>query len=215
MTFNIHGGRLPQGGIDLKRTVRPIREVMPDVLALQELDRGLPRSDRMDQPSEISRLIDMEVFFAPTFERSGGAYGIGVAARGLKVVGLERLPQLGDEEPRGALVANGAGFDIVATHLAGQRDVAKAQLQAIADLVRELTGPTLVMGDFNLTRWSLGPLRALGFHRGPYRRTVQHFSLRSQIDFVLVGPGARLERLWTPQSDASDHRPLAAEVAPA
>jgi endonuclease/exonuclease/phosphatase family metal-dependent hydrolase len=159
----------------------------------------------------------MRVFFCPTIRRNHGEYGIGLALREPVVeeegaVAFYALPRVGREEPRGAIVARAAGVGIVATHVATHGPARAAQLDAVGALAAGLGAPVVIMGDLNSSRRALAPLAAAGFEAGPRVPTFGK-SRRRQIDYILAGPGMRLERVWTVRSDASDHLPLVAEVA--
>jgi endonuclease/exonuclease/phosphatase family metal-dependent hydrolase len=211
-TFNVHGGRGDDGVLDLARCAAAINATGARLVALQELDRRIVRSGRVDQPEELSRLTGLPVTFRATMPRGRGEYGIGIAAHGLSEEWAEELPRLSDEEPRLALVARWNGLSVVATHLAWQRWIAARQLLAVGRICDELRPPVIVLGDLNLTRRSLDPLLERGFTMGPRRGTFKSPVVRTQIDYVLAGPGLELTRVDTIESRASDHLPLVGEL---
>jgi endonuclease/exonuclease/phosphatase family metal-dependent hydrolase len=211
-TFNIHGGRGEDDVLDLSRTAEAMLATGASLIALQELDHNLVRSGRVDQPAELSRLTGLPVVFRPAMPRGRGHYGLGIAARGLRLERVVDLPRVGDEEPRIALTARWKGISVIATHLAWQRSVAARQLRALGRLCDGLEPPLVVLGDLNLPRRSLGPLLERGFELGPRRGTFKSPVVRSQIDYVLAGPGLSLHALETTESRASDHLPLVATL---
>ncbi len=213
-TFNLHGGRSPSGVLDLEKSADSMIRCGAELFALQEMDRGLPRSDDVDQAHFLHEEVGLPVHFWPTIRRSGGEYGIALAAEGLSELSFEALPRAESEEPRGVIVARWRGISVVATHLAWQREVARIQLRSLVAMVGKLQSPVVVMGDLNLSRWSLAPLRAAGFDPGPRRGTFKSRPLKSQIDYVVTGPGLRRGRTFTVSSEASDHLPLVAELEP-
>jgi endonuclease/exonuclease/phosphatase family metal-dependent hydrolase len=211
-TFNVRGSRGDDDVLDLTRTAEAVVASGAALIALQELDRNLARSGRVDQPAELSRLTGLPVTFRPTMTRRRGHYGLGVAARGLRLERVVALPRVADEEPRIALAARWKGLSVVATHLAWQRSIAARQLRALGRLCDELEPPVMVLGDLNLPRRSLGPLLERGFTMGPRRGTFKSPVVRSQIDYVLAGPGLFLQTVETIEGRASDHLPLAATL---
>jgi endonuclease/exonuclease/phosphatase family metal-dependent hydrolase len=211
-TFNIHGGRGDDDVLDLSRTAEAMVASDASVIALQELDRNLARSARVDQPAELSRLTGLPIVFRPAIPRGRGHYGLGIAARGLRLEQVVALPRVGDEEPRIALTARWKGLSVIATHLAWQRSVAARQLRALGRLCDGLEPPVVLLGDLNLPRRSLGPLLERGFTMGPRRGTFKSPLVRSQIDYVLAGPGLSLHTVETIPSPASDHLPLVATL---
>ncbi|HEV3485926.1 MAG TPA: hypothetical protein VG106_11000, partial [Vicinamibacterales bacterium] len=80
-TFNVHHCRGLDGVVDVARTAATINEIGADLVALQELDRNVRRSDRVDQPNELARLTDMRISFFPTAAVGSGDFGIAIAAR--------------------------------------------------------------------------------------------------------------------------------------
>ena len=211
-TFNVRRCLGTDSITDVGRTAATIRACDAQVVALQELDRRRWRSGMVDQPAKLAELTGMEVVFLPTVRRWVGAYGIGLAVRGEAELEFRALPRVGRAQPRGAIVGRVAGLGIVATHLATRGPSHVEQLDEIGLLAAELEPPVVVLGDLNAVRAELAGLRAAGFEPGPEVVTFGGRRAR-QIDYILAGPGARLVRVWTVPSDASDHLPLVAEVA--
>ena len=135
-TWNIFGGRTWDGArVDLDLTLAILRRLDADVVALQEVDRDLPRSGGVDQARVIAEALGMTYRFAPALlgtpgsqsgpedqgvprgdgvwpvdpgvdDPGGPAYGIALLSRlPLGQVEIVRLPRRGHEEPRVAQVA--------------------------------------------------------------------------------------------------------------
>lgn len=105
------------------------------------------------------------------------------------------------------------------------------QAGAVADLVRQERGATILAGDLNSPEESLAckALKAAGLHdafaeggRG-YGYTYGHFLLRGRIpwlpkvswmriDHILLSSGLRSKACWTGTGEASDHRPVVADL---
>ena len=213
-TFNVHHGAGTDGVLDLQRTASVIAETDADLVALQELDRGMKRSGRVDQPAELGRLLGFEVVFFPTLSRGGGEYGIGFASRSpLAEARFVPLPQLGSEEPRGAVTAAFSGVSVVCTHLSTQTRPRSVQVAAVSAIARGLERPVVVMGDFNQDRAALRELLGLGF-RGTFGHATltRRLPRRRQLDHILISPDGAIERAWTLRTAASDHVPLVADL---
>jgi endonuclease/exonuclease/phosphatase family metal-dependent hydrolase len=94
------------------------------------------------------------------------------------------------------------------------------QARTLADLLRQETGPVLVMGDFNSTRhhWVYrhiaSGLREAYVHRGPLRGATYPASRPLvRIDHVLASPHwTVLDMQVPPCKTASDHRPVVARL---
>jgi endonuclease/exonuclease/phosphatase family metal-dependent hydrolase len=207
-TFNIRHCRGLDDVVDLERTAQVLQSLKAEVVALQEIDRNLPRSDRVDQPALLGELSGYKIFFYPTITGDGGEYGIGVATAAPVEVEVLDLPRLGAEEPRAALIVSHPQITVVSTHLTLRPGSRRLQLAAIADRIATTSGPVVVAGDLNAGRRELGPLEALGLDPGPRRATFR----ARQIDYVLAGGGAALEDVATVATSASDHVPLVATI---
>jgi endonuclease/exonuclease/phosphatase family metal-dependent hydrolase len=210
-TFNIHRGVGTDGVLDLDRTAAAIRATGADVVALQELDRNMGRTGRVDQPAFLEARMGSPIEFRATIKHRGGEYGIALVGAGLSEVDWVQLPRAGREEPRGVIVARRDDLWICATHLSTRPEARRLQLRALAGLVADLDGRVAVVGDFNARRGELRPLRRLGFDPGP-RVTTFTGSRRRQIDYILTPEGVAAERVWTVETPASDHLPLTAEL---
>lgn len=212
MTWNIHHGEGRDGRIDLARIAALLTSLEPDLIGLQELDRGRARSAGRDQAAELSELIGMELAFHPTIAAGGEEYGLAVASSAPLTSTYEPLPGSPGGEPRGAVVAATHGISVLVTHMSRSRGVRRAQAARLAELVGSAAPPVVLMGDLNQGRWGLGALRAAGMRGRGRRPTAPAVRPARQIDHVLAGRGARVLTLTTVPSDASDHLPLVAEV---
>jgi endonuclease/exonuclease/phosphatase family metal-dependent hydrolase len=162
-TFNIRHGARSDGIIDHEALVEDCRSLGADVLALQEVDRGRARSDRVDQSALVGRALGHHAVYGPVLRRSdGGHYGNALLTSGpLHDVELMQLPRPSSREPRGAIFATaefqGMRFSVVATHLqhhpAALRHLpaeAAVQLTALAHALRDWPWPRVLLGDLNL-----------------------------------------------------------------
>lgn len=168
-SYNVHKAVGADMRRDPDRIIAVIREIAPDIVALQEVDRRF--GDRRG-------VIDLERLAAetglapvPLPSRLGAAahgwHGNLLLLRGAEVedVRAVTLPGL---EPRGALVVDlriaGQPLRVIAAHLGLLRQSRLVQARRLAEEVEGETGrPTLVMGDLNEWRrgadCSLMPLR--------------------------------------------------------
>lgn len=211
-TFNVHHCEGLDGRLDVERVAEVIRSTGADLIALQELDRGLARSGEVDQPAELSRLLDMEAAFFPSLQRDGGDYGLALMGRpAVSSPAYVPLPRMGTEEPRGAVTAEWEGLSLISTHLSTHATTRRIQTSALGAIAAGAEGACLVLGDLNQSGRSLGALTSRGFTGAFGHRTLPRSRLRRQIDHILVREAA-LERSWTVPTDASDHLPLVADL---
>lgn len=214
-TFNVHHCAGRDGVVDMEKTVAAIKATGAELVALQELDRFMDRSGRIDQPDELARRLDMEVAFFPTLRRGDGEYGIAIAApRGtLSEAHYVPLPRVDIEEPRGAITAEWNGTGIVCTHLSTAPGPLRIQTGALAAIANGMDGPVAVLGDLNQGARTLTPFTRFGYRGAFGHGTLPRRFPRRQIDHILVGRGLEIERSWTIPSTASDHLPLVADLS--
>lgn len=229
LTYNIHHAAGADGRVDLERIAAVIRAARADLVALQEVDRGVRRSGGEDQPQRLAELTGMHVAFAKNIALQGGEYGNAVLSR----FPIERyenhaLPRLDDSEQRGALEVHvrigGRPVVFVATHLdhcANDRE-RRASLATLRELVeRNADRTVIVAGDFNARPDSAVLSDATAFLRDACA-AVGHTDLTypagkpsERIDYVLVLPRAGLGCVACqvlPEAVASDHRPVLATL---
>ncbi len=164
-SYNVHKCVGVDGRFDPSRIAQVIREIAPDVIALQEADKRFgARHGLLD----LARLKD-ETGLVPVPVESANAAAHGwhgnvvLFRQGLvRDVHQVSLPGL---EPRGALVVDidlesGAALRIVAAHLGLLRRSRSQQARMIIELMRSRDErPTLLLGDLN--EWRLGGRSAL------------------------------------------------------
>jgi endonuclease/exonuclease/phosphatase family metal-dependent hydrolase len=81
-TWNIFGGRTWDGArVDLDLTLATLRRLDADLVALQEVDRDLPRSGRVDQARVLGEALGMAWRFAPAMLGTPGHHGHGAAGQ--------------------------------------------------------------------------------------------------------------------------------------
>jgi endonuclease/exonuclease/phosphatase family metal-dependent hydrolase len=227
MTYNIHHGAGADDRLDLDRVAEVIRRERPDIVALQEVDRGVTRSGRRDLLQELARLTGFEyAAFGKNIDHQGGDYGNGILSRYpiLREVNTP-LDQVEPGERRGVLQAvvdiRGREVAVLVTHFdvrnAEERLLSARQVEE--KLLPDYDGyPLLFAGDFNdvpdgavyqrlTTRlsdaWKAGD--------GPgYTIPVDAPSRR--IDYVFHSPHLTPVAAHVPRSDASDHLPLVVDL---
>jgi endonuclease/exonuclease/phosphatase family metal-dependent hydrolase len=212
-TFNVHHCEGSDGVIDLKRIADVITQTEASFVALQELDQGMGRSGRVDQPAVLEELTGLTIRFFPTLHRAGGRFGVAIASSDGFEAELRELPRSHDEEPRGVIVARWKEISILATHLSRLAAPRLGQTRALARRAAEQPRPAVVMGDLNQTLPTLKPLLDAGF-RCPSdpEPTFGSRWRKRQIDFVLATPELEITRWRAIPSDASDHLALVASL---
>lgn len=224
LSYNIHHGEGVDGKLDLPRIASVIRAANPTIVALQEVDRGTNRTQRVDQPAELARLTNMQVVFERNIEFNGGEYGNAVLSK-LPIIAHRNvhLPSLDGGEQRGALLVElsigdkGRKLLFICTHLDHRRD-SKERL-ASARKINEIiaphgTTPIILAGDLNATRESdvLNVLRKQWAHLSNNDLpTIPVVTPKKQIDFIMVRPSKAWRMIETRvlgEAVASDHRAI-------
>ena len=71
MTYNIHVGVGMDKQLDLERIADVIKQQHPDLVGLQEVDRGVTRTKGIDEIAELARLTGMQFAFAHNLDYQG------------------------------------------------------------------------------------------------------------------------------------------------
>ncbi len=163
MTYNVHRCVGVDRKLDLGRTAAVIAQARPDIVALQELDVGRPRTGGVDQAHALAARLGMAFHFNAALRVEEEQYGDAILTSGeLTLVKAGALPgshALDRLEPRGALWAEiaigGQRLQVLNTHLGLVPHEQRAQAQALAG--PEWVGgglrrdPMILLGDFNAT----------------------------------------------------------------
>ena len=228
LSYNIHHAEGMDGKLGVARIARVINDCQPDLVALQEVDKLVERTESIDQPSELARLTDMHVIFGANIKLQSGHYGNAVLSR-FPVTHSENhlLPCLNNGEQRGVLEAsirltNKIALRFLATHFDHRSDDAERQQSATAVLSLPKDSdnlPAILAGDLNDTL-SSPSLNLLMKHWSrtseEVQPTVPVTTPDRQIEFVLFRPAARwkvIESRVLDEAIASDHRPILAILA--
>jgi len=226
MTYNIHHAEGLDGKVDVDRIAAVIKAARPDIVCLQEVDRNLPRTGRVDIASRLAAQLSMRGVFGLNHRFQGGDYGNATLTR-FEIVDRENigLPGSSGAEPRGCLRTTlRVGqqlIDVLNTHLGLQEAERKGQAAAILQHARDL--PTLLAGDMNED--AKGPALAALLGRfedtdmknaGAERHTYPTNAPNVKIDFVLASDLANVlsSRVLVEPATAvaSDHLPVVVDL---
>src|SRR5947207_3467214 len=81
LTYNIHVGVGMDKKLDLQRIADVINGQHPDLIGLQEVDRGVKRTEGRDEIAELAKLTSMNYAFAHNLDYQGGQYGVAILSR--------------------------------------------------------------------------------------------------------------------------------------
>lgn len=234
LCYNIHWALGMDGKYDVARVAEVIKAAKPDLVALQEVDVGVKRSNRMHEVRMLAEMTGLAGRFGPTQHYEGGLFGNAVLTR-LPILDVEIHPLPYTEAtpelqtyPRGAIAVTVTAPDdkplrFISTHFqhnvpedrVAEAKAINALFAADGDTLR-----TILAGDMNakpeeepirilLERWSNAT-------DDPPSPTVPVVNPTSRIDYIFYRPTDAFrvtEARVIPEEMASDHRPVFAELA--
>ncbi|MET8893838.1 endonuclease/exonuclease/phosphatase family protein [Streptomyces albogriseolus] len=237
-TYNIHAGAGEDQVFDLDRTAAALRDLRADVIGLQEVDvHWGERSAFADEARALAEKLRMRVFFAPIYDLDPAAggherrqYGVAVLSRHPVLHAenheITRLStQTPDPVPAPApgfaeivIRVKGVRTHVYSTHLDYRADpsIRAAQVADMLDVLADDRGPRILVGDFNAepSAPELAPLwdtlRDAAPDAGP---TYPAIAPQKRIDLITVSHGITVTGARTHATDASDHRPVVADLS--
>lgn len=216
MTFNIRHAEGGDGKVALNRIADLLKETGADVIALQEVDRYWPRSGFKDQVRELAGRLHMQWRFVSSLGQGKREYGNAILSR-FPIEHSESIRLPGKRESRSMLetsikVGDGS-IRVVTLHLGVGLADRHAQMPLLLDRIASYTGPTVLMGDWNMS--AEDPLLIpLSSHWSRLRLPTHEATVENgrQIDHIFVNFEAGNEHAWTRPSKASDHYPVLAYI---
>ena len=236
MTYNIHGCVGADRIVNPDKVAAIIADLDVDIVALQEVDAGLPTREHRDQAQMIADLLGVEHIYFPVELEGLRRFGLAVLSR-FPIVGFDRvrLPNvypLLNPRKRGALrtrLETAVGpINLINTHLSLFRLERRLQLKALMS-EDEFTAvpanePLVFCGDLNSgplsetykqvsrlltdvqTASSSGPLEATFHAKSPFFR-IDHVFVSSHFT-----PLKTEVRKTADTAAASDHLPLIVDL---
>lgn len=228
MTYNIHVGVGMDKKLDLQRIADVINREKPDLVGLQEVDRGVKRTEGKDEIAELGAMTRMHFAFAPNLDYQGGKYGVAILSRlPIKDTTHRMFENRREAERRGMLSItidfNGKVITFVTTHLDYQfEDGRLFETEQLSRFLEGVKGPLIVVADLNdvpegsayklmRTRfddaWVASRANGDGF-TFPADKPVK------RIDHVFYRAGERMraKKAWVVETLASDHVPVLADI---
>src|SRR5438876_4006350 len=228
MTYNIHVGIGMDKKMDLKRIAGVINQEHPDLVGLQEVDRGVERTQRIDVLAEIAQLTRMEYAFAYNLHYQGGQYGVAILSRfPIMTIDHRRYGNTREKERRGMIrvevAVNGKTINFVTTHLDYQYEDGRVfEAEQLLKALEEVKGPLIVVGDFNDLPVAAAYQRMNAQFRDAWIENQADGEGLSypadkpakRIDYIFyrTSDPVRARKAWTVDTLASDHLPVVAEL---
>ncbi len=229
MTYNIHHGEGVDGKVDLARIAELIQRERADIVALQEVDKGTERTARRDLGAELAALTGLACVFSNNYSFQGGEYGNAILSRfPIREATNTFYRKVNETEQRGLLqvilAGHGRELAFLATHIDHRREDAArwSNVGEIETLVKQLgQRPLILCGDFNDVPSSRICRRLSESFDDSWARVGQGegFTIPAEqpnrrIDYIWISrtPSLTPMKAWVPESEASDHRPVVAEL---
>jgi endonuclease/exonuclease/phosphatase family metal-dependent hydrolase len=225
MTYNLHNGFDQMGHLGLEALAQVIEAENPDVVGLQEVNRGWVINGSTDMLNWLSQRLDMPYVWGPT---TGPLWGNAVLSRlPLNEVNLQTLPPPDMLLGRGFIWAdvdagNGDHVAIIDTHYHHKEDgsdIRVEQSQAILDYWAERPF-TLLMGDLNAEPSApeiqqildSGLLDVLDENNVVPGYTYDALHPFRRIDYIFITPDLAAINASVPPEPASDHLPIVTDI---
>src|SRR3989442_3015133 len=228
MTYNIHVGVGMDKKLDLARIAGVINKQHPDLVGLQEVDRGVKRTQRIDEIAEIARMTKMDYAFAFNLRYQGGQYGVAILSRNPILATDHRLYKNTREAERRGFIRvevniGGRVVNFVTTHLDYQYEDGRVyEAQQLLTALKDVKEPLIVVCDFNdIPTGQAYPLMRAQFDDAwvQVRPADEGFSYPAykpvkRIDYICMRreDHIRAKRAWIVTTLASDHVPVVAEL---
>ena len=219
-TYNVHSGVGVDRRFRPERIVDVIGELHADIVALQEV---LSPVRGFDMHAHLREATGLHLVTMTTMQLAGGTFGNALLSRWPILELVEHGLTVGRREPRGAIDAT-IGRDarelrVIATHLGLRGAERSEQLSRLMELVKSAVEiPTVLAGDFNMTRGRARELRAHAEHlgRSDVLATFPSIAPVLPLDRLVARHGASIVDVAVHRSRrarvASDHLPLVATI---
>jgi endonuclease/exonuclease/phosphatase family metal-dependent hydrolase len=228
MTYNIHVGVGMDKKLDLQRIADVINAEHPDLVGLQEVDRGVKRTEGKDEIAELAKLTSMNFAFAHNLDFQGGQYGVAILSRfPLQKTDHRKYENLREAERRGMIRAEvefaGRTINFVTTHLDYQYEDGRVfETEQLLRFLEGVAGPLIVVGDFNdepaggayklmqakfTDAWVASKTKETGLSY-PADKPAK------RIDYIFTREldRVRTRKAWLVNTPASDHLPVVADL---
>lgn len=231
VSYNIAALSLGRNGV-----IATLTRLVPDLVGLQEVDRGTARSGHVDQAQQLAEALGLRYAYAAAMPYDGGEYGIALLARNeLRDLRIVHLPRGGTEEPRIAVFATsslpgGRAVRFANTHLAADwhannpERIREAQAAELARVLKEEAGasrnPLFLVGDFNCDSKSAALSKLNATARKLHADFMSNPATKpnAALDHAFYMPASHpsitveVRHAQTDPSTASDHLPLVIDI---
>ncbi|MBI3394782.1 MAG: endonuclease/exonuclease/phosphatase family protein [Spirochaetia bacterium] len=223
LTYNIHRAIGSDGQYRPDRIIEVIKRADPDIIALQEVDRSVPRSAHHDMARVLAEELGMKWRFRENVQLRQGGYGNATLSKYpiVRAVNLDLTWSI--KKPRGCLLSEikvrGRSVIVLNFHLGLAAVEQVRQARRLLNSWHRYTirkHPAVLLGDCNDRRNRLDRIFSeAGFHNAGTSRAMRSFPSFAPIlrlDRVYMSPHFEVNRAQVLKTDttrvASDHLPV-------
>lgn len=217
MTYNIRHGQGMDERVDLNRIAAVIRSAQVDLVGLNEVDVQMVRSGLIDQSKELGQMLAMQSVFVPAVNYILGQYGNALLTqKPIVEMRQETLPRFLNREQRSlgifTLRLEEQDVNVLVTHLGLNPVEREEQFRVLAERIKSLEGPVMVLGDFNVI--PTAPvvrkfLQDTGLRVHSFVSTFPSSDPDLKIDYILTSDDwEEVHEVEVIATLASDHLPL-------
>lgn len=216
LTYNIFHGETSAGEIDMDVYADIIKSESPDVVALQEVDKGASRSGRLDITAELASRVGLAGYFGSFRPFQGGEYGAAILSK-FPVLDFQTVPTVSDNISllfAKIEIDEGVYIHVNSSHLSTVLAENTSQVRQLVDHYLDPleSEPLLICGDLNAeaTDEQMQPLWE-HFYESDASKSFTFSTrtgMRKKIDFILYPKNPAWEVVSTKRicrADASDH----------
>lgn len=226
LTYNIHHGAPDKSDeVNLENIATVIKKSKAELVALQEVDVNVPRSNYVNQVEVLANILGMYSYFSKSIDYNGGEYGVAILSKyPMSNTRNELLPMPSKGEQRSIALAtihldDGNLIEFASTHLDLNKENRLAQTAFLNTLSKQLNKPLFIGGDYNAQPHSPEMIQLKEEYMlscmGECPLTIPVINPQRAIDFVVQNKKAAsqfklIEAAAMSDEYASDHLPLRA-----
>ena len=221
MTYNIRHGAGMDDVIDLDRQAEVIKNALPDVVGLQEVDSCVKRSGYKPQAALLGSKTGMHATFGGAIPLTGGKYGVAILSKEAPL-SYRNIPLPGTEK-RTLLVCEFEEYVFACTHLDLDEEFRLSSLDIILEEAARWEKPFFICGDWNDTPTStlITKMKRAGFRMLNYvSNSSTYYTFPAGTPNRIIDYIASFGKVYNSikkrkvinEPVASDHRPVVVEL---